>query len=85
MSNLFVGELRYIKTWPLYCSVQNSLHSLESDGTSNHENCEEWCNDNANCRNFRVYRNTCYFRSDESCYDDPQPTVEVVVFTKKGT
>ena len=84
MSNLFVGQFVYLKTWPMYCSVQRSLHSLESEGT-NHENCEEWCNDNANCRNFRVFHNTCYFRSDESCTDDPQPTVKVAVFRKNGT
>ena len=49
--------------------VSNDLHSLESDETTDHENCMEWCSNKSNCGGFAIGYKTCYFKSNV-CKDD---------------
>ena len=51
------------------CLVQMDIHAMNSDGTSNHDNCMVWCNGNDNCAGFTVWCNRCFFKN-LSCEND---------------
>ena len=60
---IYAVQFEYQKHEYHDCLVNNDLHSVESDGTPDHENCNQWCSSNSVCEAFTVYKNTCYFKS----------------------
>ena len=64
------------------CLFYNDLHSIGSDGTSDHGNCKKWWNNNDNCEGFTVYHGKCYFKSYE-CGNDIH-NGRAVLYTKRG-
>ena len=65
------------------CLFGNDLDFLGSDGTSDHNNCKEWCNNNDNCEGFAVSeQNSCYFKTYE-CGNDIERG-HAVLHTKIG-
>ena len=82
--NLFsVVQYEYIKHEDSNCLFGNDLDSLRTDGTPDHDNCKEWCNNNANCQAFAVSeQNSCFFKSYE-CGNDIQRG-RAVLYTKIG-
>ena len=63
--------------------VNNDLHSMGSDGTSDHNNCKVWCNYNSNCGGFAVWRNTCFFKNN-SCGNNINYAADANVYIKQG-
>ena len=79
--------LEYQKHENLDCLQRNDLHSLRSNGTTNHENCVEWCNNNnSSCAGFALHKlkNTCYFKSYD-CENDLTNTDGTDLYLKRGT
>ena len=77
----YTVQYEYKKLENRNCLIVNELHSLGSDGSSNYENCMEWCNKNAQCAGFTVYRKTCYFKS-YACANDL--STGSLLFLKQG-
>ena len=77
----FAAQYVYLNRGLIDCLVNNDIHSLESDETSN--NCMDWCNDNENCSAFALYQNTCYFK-DYSCVDIKN-AVSTILFVKQDS
>ena len=65
------------------CLGNNSLHSIESDGTPYHENCKDWCDIMNYCGAFAVFRKTCYFKKYD-CFERQQKVTGSHLFFKKG-
>ena len=60
------------------------LHSLYSDGTSGHDNCRDWCDNNATCGAFTVvFSNKCFFKN-MSCGNDITNGLNTVLYLKQG-
>ena len=66
------------------CLVNNDIYSMSSDGTSDHTNCVDWCNNNNICRGFTTYSNTCFFKSQE-CGTFIENADNVVLYIKQGS
>ena len=63
MSIFYTVQYEYKKLENRDCLIGNDIHSLRSEGSSNYDNCMEWCNKNDNCAGFTVWHNSCYFKS----------------------
>ena len=64
--------------------MNNDIGRQNSDGTSNNNNCMEWCNNNASCGGFAAKRNICYFKNN-ACDDNLQDGDRTVLFLKQGS
>ena len=83
--HLSIEPCGYLKHEETGCLPWNDLHSMTSDGTTDHDNCMKWCNNNSECGGFVVNsQNTCYFKSLE-CENDIITNTNVVLYLKKGT
>ena len=65
------------------CLLINNLHSMGSDGTSDHNNCMDWCNYNSSCGGFSVMDKTCFFKNS-SCGNNITYAANVNVYIKQG-
>lgn len=84
--SLFAVPYPYQKLGSHDClNDDTDLHSLNSDGTMNNENCMEWCNGNLSCRSFIVKQNRCHFKN-EDCTTDNQHNEhdDSILFLKQG-
>ena len=66
------------------CNVNNDIHSQKSDGTPDHNKCQERCIIYENCVGFAVARNTCYFK-DLSCRNNLKHSTSTTLFLMKGS
>ena len=69
MNLFFVVQYAYARFNRHDCLSGNDIHSITSDGSSDHNNCKEWCNNNVNCGGFGIYSTTCFFKS-HACRSD---------------
>ena len=67
------------------CLVRNDLHSLESDRSSTHANCMDWCNINGKCGGFTVHATTCYFKGQTCSSDLSSVHYNTNLFLKEGS
>ena len=75
----------YEKHSGIDCLFGNNLGDpLASDGSSQHYNCVQWCNDNRNCGGFAVAGSTCYFKGP-TCRDNLKGAANIDVFLKLGS
>ena len=62
MTILYAVQFEYKKYENSDC-WGNDLHSMQSDGTTDHTNCIQWCNSKSDCAGFAVRFNTCYLKN----------------------
>ena len=79
----YAVQFEYKKLPKSDCLVSMALHSMVSDGTPDHNNCMEWCNNNSSCGGFALYKSTCYFKGD-SCKNDIGETSISDLYLKQG-
>ena len=61
----FSGQCGYVRHGASDCNYRQTIGSIGSDGSSNHENCMEWCNARSNCGGFSKHSSyiICRFRA----------------------
>ena len=65
------------------CLIYTDLHSINTDGTSDNDNCRDWCDSNDNCADFTVYANRCYVKNF-SCGNDIIENTNAILYIKQG-
>ena len=76
-------QYRYKKHEKSDCLFRQDMHILIRDGTSDHENCKQWCNNNDDCYGFTVYGTRCFFKT-VACANDITYG-RAILYTKQGT
>ena len=87
LNNLFsdtCDHVKYVKYVNSRCLPGSDIHILRSDGTADHDNCQEWCDNNSTCAGFTFHHNLCYFRT-EACRNDITYRADVVLYLKIGS
>ena len=56
---------------------------MESDGTTDHDNCMEWCDNYSVCGGFTVFSNRCLFKNKE-CANSVEAIGNVDIYIKQG-
>ena len=72
INKLIAVQLDYMRNKDRDCLAVHDLPSLESDGTTDHSNCQVWCNNNVICAGFIVRSNTCYFKNEDCEYESEE-------------
>ena len=83
MSILHTAQFEYKKYEDSDCLVSKDLHSMNSDGSPDHTNCEQWCNNHGDCGGFAVWSGTCYFKN-VLCGNKIVFNVHVDIYLKQG-
>ena len=78
-----VNPQRYEQLENRNCLGNTNIHSVTSDGTSDHSNCFRRCDENNNCGGFTFGTNTCFFKG-QTCRSDLSDRNGVTLFVKQG-
>ena len=76
-------HFNYTKHENSNCMIGHDLHAMTSDGTSDHDICMEWCNNNENCGSFTFWHGKCYFKRN-NCKRNVLNNAEAVLYLKQG-
>ena len=82
-NNLYSVHFEYEQHNNKDCLTKMDLHSMRSDGTSDHSSCRVWCNSNDNCEAFTVWSNSCSFKN-RSCGNDIKNGSNNMLYIKQG-
>ena len=78
----YIFLVAYIKHQDKDCLWGNNIHKMSLSSALDFENCKNWCNNNANCGGFTVYRYTAYFKN-QSCKTSMFSSEGIIIFVKQ--